>query len=98
MKSVPVYVKVTNTELLERLNEIGKHTREIENLTAFLNCQTTPQLYGVSAPDDDILTVGDIVVCGVSGLTADQKAQLHVFLQAMLGYSQGFRSTEPSKL
>lgn len=97
MKSVPVYVKVTNTELLKRLNEIGKHTREIENLTAFLNCQTTPQLYGVSAPDDDILTVGEIVICGVSCLSEDQKYQIRVFIQNLLGHAQGLGSDDASE-
>lgn len=86
MKSVPVYVNVTNTELETRVNKVKDLLRATEMETAFISSKG-PMLYGVSAPDDDILTVGEIVVCGVSSLSEDQKSQLNTFLQALLGHS-----------
>ena len=98
MRSVPVYVKVTNTELEEKMSKVKDLLREIEKETAFISCKTTPTLYGVSAPEDDILVVGNIVVCGVACLSEEKRAQLHLYIMALLDNSLGFGSAESGKL
>ena len=98
MRSVPVYVKVTNTELEERVAEIATLATTLGARLAFLGSKAMPTLYGVSAPEDDYIAVGDIVVCGVSSLSEEKKVQLGLFIKALLNDSQEPESAELGKL
>ena len=80
MKSIPVYVKVTNTELEERVGEIQALAIKLGSKLAFIRDKAMPTLYGVSAPEDDYFAVGDLVVCGISSLDEAKKMLLKEFL------------------
>ena len=76
----PIYFEFENKALSEQLNEINELIYEIERKSAFLSIKK-PMLCAIPAPNDDCISIGNIVVYGVSTLNEEQKDALTSLLK-----------------
>ncbi len=77
----PIYAKLEDKALAERLDRVKDLIREIERETAFLGTKQ-PVLVAVPAPQEDCMSIGDISVYGVSVLTAEQREALKALIDS----------------
>ena len=71
----PIYAKIQNKDLSERLDKIKALLREIESQSAFISTMP-PTLVAAPAPDTDYICVGNVIVCGTSTLSDMQRQKL----------------------
>lgn len=79
--AVPIYAKTESTEVCREVKEIQALLREAERKMAFLSTKG-PMLYAVPAPDNDLISIGRLTVCGVSALNEAERAKLTELLKS----------------
>ena len=77
-----IYVEVKNERLEKTLDKVKKLIKEIEEETRWLETKG-PTLCAVPVPDNDCISVGNLIVCGVSSLDEEKRQKLHYFLKNM---------------
>ena len=75
---LPIYAEIVDPEVEEKLKKIDAAVKLINHEAAFI--RSSPTLCVVPAPVDDRVSVGGLVVYGVSSLNAVDKASLLGFL------------------
>lgn len=85
MKSTPIYALAEMEELSVKMQMIRELLNKLERETAFLRTKE-PMLYAVPAPDDDCISIGGVVVCGISSLEDEKKEKLVEFLSSLANY------------
>lgn len=75
----PIYVEVKNERLEKTLATVKDLVEQIEKETTWLKTKE-PTLCAVPAPDHDCMSVGEIIVYGVSSLSEERKNKLKDFL------------------
>lgn len=71
----PIYVEVKNERLEKTLNRVKDLIKEIEKETGWIITKE-PTLCAVPAPDNDCMSVGSIIVYGVSSLSEEAREQI----------------------
>lgn len=75
----PIYVEVKNERLENTLEKVKGLIKEIEEETRWLGTKE-PTLCAVPAPKDDCISVGNIIVYGVSSLSEEAREQIRLLL------------------
>lgn len=75
----PIYVEVKNERLEKTLDRVKELIKEIEEETGWLRTKE-PTLCAVPAPEDDCISVGNIIVYGVSSLSEEAREQIRRLL------------------
>lgn len=75
----PIYVEVKNERLEKTLEKVKDLVEQIERETTWLKTKE-PTLCAVPAPDNDCMSVGEIVIYGISSLNEERKNKLKEFL------------------
>lgn len=78
----PIYVEVKNERLEKTLETVKDLIEQIERETTWLKTKE-PTLCAVPAPDDDCMSVGEIIICGVSSLSEERKNKLREFILSL---------------
>lgn len=81
--NTPIYVKIVNPEVEQKLENIKKSLKQIEDDATFLGYKE-PHLCVLPAPDNDCLIVENLCVYGVSALGEAKTAALKEFLNEFL--------------
>ena len=81
--NTPIYVKIVNPEVEQRLENIKESLKQIQENACFISCKE-PHLCVLPEPDNDCLVVENLFVYGVSALGEAKTAALKDFLNGLL--------------